>query len=136
MKTAVSVYSRFVAMAMAGVTPGNIGIYLDDLLAFTNTLKENFHVLDRVFQRHREVGLKLKPAKSELFTAKVIYLGHELSSEGIGLPAAYIEKICTWPTPETNRGVTRMLGVFGYYRAFLPDFAKLTTPMNSLRNSE
>jgi hypothetical protein len=100
LKTAVSVYSRFVAMAMAGVTPGNIGIYLDDLLAFTNTLKENFHVLDRVFQRHREVGLKLKPAKSELFTAKVIYLGHELSSEGIGLPAAYIEKICTWPTPE------------------------------------
>ena len=70
------------------------------------------------------------------FTAKVIYLGHELSSEGIGLPAAYIEKTCTWPTPETNRGVTRMLGVFGYYRAFLPDFAKLTTPMNSLRNSE
>ena len=78
----------------------------------------------------------MKPAKSDLFMDKVTYLGHELSSKGIGLPESYIEKICTWPTSETSKGLVKMLGVFGYYRAFLPDFAKLTTGMNKLRNSD
>ena len=72
LKTAVSVYCRFVAMrAMAGVAPYKIGIYLDDMLVFTDVL-----VLENVFQKHREVGLMLKPSKTFLFQKEVEYLGH------------------------------------------------------------
>ena len=73
LKTSVSVYHRFVAMAKAGVAPCKIGIYLDDMLVFTDVL-----VLEEVFQKHREVGLMLKPSKTFLFQKEVEYLGHQL----------------------------------------------------------
>lgn len=45
LKTAVLVYSKFVAMAMAVIYPANIEIFLDDLLVFTNIMNERFKVL-------------------------------------------------------------------------------------------
>ena len=68
LKTADSVYSRFVPMAMAGVAPDKI-LYLK--------------VLEEVFQKYREVGLMLKPSKTFLFQKEVEYLGHQLSGKGI-----------------------------------------------------
>ena len=48
-------YSRFVAMAMAGVAPDKIGIYLDDMLIFTDDPNDHLKVLNEVLQKHREV---------------------------------------------------------------------------------
>ena len=55
LKTAVSVHSRFVAMAMAGVAPYRIGIYLDNTLVFTDDPFEHLKVLEEVFQKQGRV---------------------------------------------------------------------------------
>jgi hypothetical protein len=73
LKNVVSVYSRFEAMAMAGVAPDKIGIYLDDMLVFTDDPYKHLKVLEEVFQKHREVGLMLKPSKTFLFQKEVEY---------------------------------------------------------------
>ena len=133
LKTAVSVYSRFVAMAMAGVAPDKIGIYLDDMLIFTDDPYEHLKVLEEVFQKHREVGLKLKPSKTFLFQQEVEYLGHQLSAKGIAMIPSYQDKITSWPSPKSKQDLIHLLGVFGYYRAFIPNFAKTTQGFTSLR---
>ena len=55
--TAVAVYSRFVTMAMAGVAPDKIGIYLYNILIFTDDPYDHLKVLEEVLHKYREVGL-------------------------------------------------------------------------------
>ena len=111
LKTAVSVYSRFVAMAMAGVAPDKIGIYLDDMLVFTDDPYEHLKVLEEVFQKHREVGLMLKPSKTFLFQMEVEYLGHQLSWKGIAMVPSYQQKITSWPSPTTKQELIFVLTI-------------------------
>ena len=123
LKTAVSVYSRFVAMAIAGVAPDKIGIYLDDMLVFTDDPYEHLKVLEEVFQKHREVGLMLKPSKTFLLQLEVEYLSHQLSLNGIAMIPSLQHKVTSWPSPISKQELIHMLGVFGCYSTFVPNFA-------------
>ena len=109
---------------MAGVAPNKIGIYLDDMLVFTDDPYEHLKVLEEVFQKHREVGLMLKPSKTFLFQLEVEYLGHQLSVKGIAMIPSYQDKVTSWPSPKSKQDLIHMLGMFGYYRAFIPNFAR------------
>ena len=40
-----------------------------------------------------------------------------------------IDKILTWPLPKTTKQIKGFLGLLGYYRKFIKDFAKLTKPL-------
>jgi hypothetical protein len=133
LKTAVSVYSRFVAMAMAGVAPDKIEIYLDDMLVFTDDPYEHIKVLEEVFQEHREVGLMLKLLITFMFQKEVEYLGHQLSVRGIAMITSYQQKVTSWPSPTNKQELIHMLGVFRYYRAFIPNFAMTSQGFNALR---
>ena len=132
LKTAVSVYSRFVAMAIAGVAPDKIGIYLDDMLVFTDDPYEHLNVLEEVFQKHREVGLMLKPSKTFLFQMEVEYLS---SMNSIAMVPSYQHKVTSWPSSTTKQELIHMLGVFGYYHAFIPNFAMTTQGFTALRKT-
>ena len=135
-KPAVSIFSRFVAMGMAGVSPAHVQKYLDDQLAHTNGPVKMLEVLEQIFLRHRELDLKIKPSKTHLFQTEIQYLGHKLSEEGITMIPEYLEKILEWPTPKGKSQLSHMLGLFGYYRAFIPGFAQLTRDMNGIKGEK
>ena len=135
LKIAVSVYSRFVAMVMAGVAPGKIGIYLDDKLVFNDDPYEHLKVLGEVFQKHREVGLMLKPSITYLFQMEVEYLSHQLSMKVIAMVPSYQQKVTSWPSPTTKQELIYMLGDFGYHRAFIPNFVMTIQGFNDLRKT-
>ena len=48
-------------------------IYVDDIIVFAKTQEEAITRLGTVFQKLREVGLKLKPSKCELFKRSLLY---------------------------------------------------------------
>ena len=135
-KPAVSIFSRFVAMGMAGVSPAHVEKYLDDQLAHTNDHWKMLEVLEQIFLRHRELNLKIKPSKTHLFQTEVQYLGHKLSKEGIEMIPEYLDKIVNWPQPKNKSQLNHMLGLFGYYRAFIPGFAQLTRDMNGIKGEK
>ncbi|XP_044158409.1 uncharacterized protein LOC122944239, partial [Bufo gargarizans] len=88
--------------------------------------------LGQVFQRLREHGLKLKPSKCRLFQSEIDYLGHCVSGEGVRPSRDKIAAVQDWPTPTTLREVRAFLGVAGYYRRFIKDFARVAAPLNAL----
>ncbi|KAH7707859.1 gagpol and env protein precursor [Aphelenchoides avenae] len=73
-------------------------IYLDDILIATDSLKEHFEVLERVFQKLCEYNLRLKPSKCAFLTTETEFLGHVISSEGLKTDHAKIEKILNFPS--------------------------------------
>ena len=88
--------------------------------------------MEEVFRRFVSAGLKLKPRKCALFQKSVAYLGHIVSENGIETDPAKVERVCERPVPENSTEVKSFLGLAGYYRRFVPDFASVARPLHKL----
>jgi len=80
----------------------------------------------------RSAGLKLKPQKCALFQKSITFLGHVVSECGIETDPGKTEVIREWPVPKTIRDVRAFLGLGGYYRRFVPNFACIAGPLHSM----
>ncbi|XP_074027679.1 uncharacterized protein [Leptinotarsa decemlineata] len=89
--------------------------------------------LSKVFERFRETNLKVQLDKSEFLQREVAFLGHIITSEGIQPNPQKIEAILKYtpnnPIPRTTKEIKGFLGLLGYYRKFIKDFAKITKPL-------
>lgn len=106
--------------------------YLDDILVFGRTFEETLERLKMVLSRLRENNLKVKPEKCQLFKEKLRYLGHIISKEGMAPDDEKINAITNWPKPKTDTELRGFLGLAGYYRRFVPQFAQLASPLHNL----
>jgi hypothetical protein len=107
-------------------------IYLDDILIFGKTLEEHTSRLRTVLQRFREAGLKLSPEKCTFLKQEVEYLGHVVNKEGIQPSTTKIAKIKNWPTPRNPEELRSFLGLCGYYRRHIRNYANIVAPLEHL----
>ena len=129
-------YSRMVAKMLASLPPGYVLAYLDDILIYSHTLEEHLEHLEKVVELHFKAGIKLQPTKTHLFCSQVNYLGHQVSAQGVTMIPEYVQRILDWPIPKTPKELATFLGFTGYYRGFIPTYAKLTCKMNSLKKGK
>ena len=125
-------FSRIMTMAMTGLRGIICLVYLDDLVVFSKTEREHANHLAQVFERLRETNLKIHPEKSHFFQRSIIFLGYQISPDGIKVDPAKAEKIQNWPTPKTTKEIQRFYGLANFYRRFIPDFAKMALPLSEL----
>ena len=87
-------------------------LYLDDVLTHSRSAESAFcHMAVVVFMHWRD-GLKLNLAKTHLFHTKLKYMGFQISADGIQPDPDYLERIISWPLPETGKQLASFLGVF------------------------
>ena len=106
--------------------------YLDDILIFGQTVAQHLERLRKVFQRLREAKLKLKPKKCHFFQKEVTFLGHIVNAEGVGTESSKVQKITESPAPQNLTEVRSVLGLFSYYRRFIPHFSDIAKPLIKL----
>jgi hypothetical protein len=63
--------------------------------------------------------------------SQVEFLGHLLSREGLKMDPRKIDSIKKIGYPKTKKDVRSFLGMVGYYRSFIPDFAGIATPLST-----
>ncbi|XP_070075715.1 uncharacterized protein [Drosophila takahashii] len=63
---------------------------------------------------------------------ELLYLGHRVTSEGIGTDPEKVAAIAELEPPSTVKELRQYLGVASWYRRFVPDFAKIVKPLNDL----
>lgn len=88
--------------------------------------------MEEVFERLWRHGLKLRPDKCKLFHEQVQFLGHVVDQRGVRPDPDKISAVVDWPAPTTAKELKAFLGLAGYYRRFVPGFAKIARPLNSL----
>lgn len=71
---APATYQRLMEECFDGLHLDICFIYLDDLIILSKTYEEHVERLEKIFQRLREVNLKLSPKKCEFFKKKVKYV--------------------------------------------------------------
>ncbi|KAJ2952044.1 hypothetical protein O0L34_g4305 [Tuta absoluta] len=69
--------------------------------------------------------------KSEFLTHETPYLGHIITPDGVKPNPDKIAAIIKYPIPKTTKQIKGFLGLLGYYRRFIPDFARLTKPLTT-----
>ena len=59
-------------------------------------------------------------------------MGHVVSSSGIATDPEKTRAVTEWPVPTSVKEVKSFLGLAGYYRRFVKNFAAIAAPLNAL----
>ncbi len=90
-------YMRLMNNILQGLIGKTASVFLDDILIVSQT-EEHFHKLNQVFTRLVSAGLKVKLEKCFL-QEKVIYLGHQIDSQGLRTMQSKVDVIKQFPQP-------------------------------------
>ena len=109
-----------------------------DIIVYSKTFEEQVDHIRQVLQRLRAHGIKLKPKKCKLFKREVNYLGQIVSASGYRLDPANVEAVLSLQknNPSTVREVRKLLGLLGYYRRYIPNFARTAYPLYQLLQAD
>ncbi|XP_075157913.1 uncharacterized protein LOC142231180 [Haematobia irritans] len=136
LKNAPSIFQR----ALDDILRECIGVfcyvYIDDIIVFSKSENEHIQHLEEVFQTLEDANMKVQLDKCHFFKKSVEFLGFIISSEGITTNPAKTEAISKFPPPTTLKELRSFLGLSGYYRRFIQDYAKLAKPLTSLLRGE
>ena len=71
----------------------------------------------------------MKLSKCHFFMKEIQYLGHILSTKGIKPLPLKTQAIKNMHLPKMLKQVCAFLGLVGYYRKFIKNFAKIAKPL-------
>ena len=132
---APSTYARLVNKVLEGLDRKYVANYLDDTCIFSRNLDEHFDQMEKVFNAHRDAGLKLSPRKCQFFQEEIEFLGHVVSKNGIKTNPKNIEVINKWNI-DTLEDVHTFVGKCIYYSNYVQDFATKIHPLQALLTKE
>lgn len=110
----------------------HVFVYLDDVIIATNTLEHHFELLSTVADRLTSAGLTISAEKSRFCMKRLKYLGHIIGEGNIAPDSSGISAIVEYPQPTCAKDIRRLLGMAGWYRRFIPNFATLSAPLSDL----
>jgi len=107
-------------------------IYLDDVIVISPDFGTHASRLREVFDRFRVAGLKLKPSKCALLQRGVKYLSHVVGQDGVATDLEKVRALRDWAVLVDLPELQAFLGLVGYYRQYIPNFAGIAQPLNRL----
>jgi len=110
--------------------------YLDDIIVYSANEEEHLEHLRVIFERLHKFGLRINPVKCAFFYKEVVFLGHLISHGEIRIDPDKVSGIRDMQPPTNVKTLQRMLGVFGYCRKFILNYASLTAPLTDLLRKE
>ena len=130
LRNAPPVFQRFMHKVLGDLKGSICDPYLDDVLCYANSFKEGVKGLCIVLRRLKAKGVKLRASKCHFLKQEVRYLGRLVSGDGYRMDPADTEALERFREPPKTVGELRsLLGLFGYYRCYVKDFAKIVKPL-------
>ena len=81
-------------------------------------------------------GFSLKLSKCYFFQKEVNYLGHVIKPGKLCVVTKTTEAVANFKLPETQTHIKSFLGFCNVYRTFVPNFARISAPLNKLLKTE
>ena len=110
--------------------------YLDDIIIFSRTAEEHLSHIKKVFEKLCATKLSMKLSKCHFFSKEIQYLGHILCTKGICPLPSKTQAIQKIHPPKTPKQVHAFLGLVGYYRKSIKDFAKIAKLLTLLTRQQ
>ena len=111
--------------------------FIDDILIHTETWPSHIETLKELLKRLRSANLTAKPSKCVVGMEKVEFLGHIVGKGQLAPQEEKITKIKSAPLPKTKKQMRSFLGLAGYYRKFISNYAVKAAPLtDKTKNAE
>ena len=132
LKSASATFQRPMKRVLFDLHLNRCVVCIGDIIIYTKTEEEHEDMLERVFQRIWEAGLKLSPKKCCFFQRELKCLGHVVSEEGIACNPSKTVAVSSWPVPANVKDLQRFLGFTGFHCRFIRDYGKVAWPLSEL----
>ena len=114
----------------------NVIVYIDDLIIHSTTHVEHLQILDELFGRLSEHGMKLRLEKCKFGSKDVMYLGFHLTENGIKPGVDKLKAVKEAKPPSSVHEVRQFLGLCNFFRSHVRNFAVIASPLTKLTRKE
>ena len=132
LKNSPSIFQRMMNAVLQGSLGKYAYIYIDDIVIYSKTAKDHLKHIEKILLQLREANLRIKFSKCQFFQTSVEYLGYIIGRDGMRVNPKKLKSISHFPIPKDVKGVQAFLGLVGYFRLFVENFASIARPLYDL----
>ncbi|CAK5275949.1 unnamed protein product [Mycena citricolor] len=110
-------------------------LFVDNGGSAADTFEEMMDKLRLVFDRVRLEGLSLSVAKTRLFMTEAVFVGAMVGPQGVTPDPTKLTAVVGWKTLENATNLAAFLGLTGYFRDIIQNYAREEAPLWNLLKS-
>ncbi len=133
---APATFQRLMNSVLAGLIYRCCAVHLDDIVVASPTFKQHLDDLREVLSRLKSAGLTIKLAKCQFCRKDLTLLGYRVCPSGILPDQDKMKAVMDFKTPVNVKQVRQFLGLSGYYRRFIQDYARHAEPLFALTKND
>jgi hypothetical protein len=106
--------------------------FVDDMAVFSDQWEKHLQDLDQYLKVIKDSGLTLNLKKSSFAMPEVKFCGHYIGSGVRRIDPSKLDTVMNLQRPETKSQVRQVLGLFGWFRDYIPNYAEHALPLTEL----
>lgn len=110
--------------------------YLDDMIIYSKNKEDHVKHLKLIFEKIKEIGLKINKSKCRFAQSKIKILGNVISDGQVQPDPERTRQINSYPKPKNIKELRMYLGLINYCREFVPNIAGKLEPLTTLLKGE
>lgn len=136
LKNAPSIFQRTIDDILRNEIGKTCHVYIDDIIIFSQTEEQHLKNIEKILEKLFLASMRVSCEKSKFFQDSVEFLEFTVTKNGISTCPDKVKDIVNFETPTSLRGLRAFLGLAGYYRRFVRDYARITKPLTKFLRGE
>jgi hypothetical protein len=134
LKPLTSIFQRGMSQLLGDLHYGDN--YVDDIISYSHEVPDHLTHVITIVKRLTEAGLIINREKSNFLSTEVLLLGFIVNEEGRHINTEKIANVQSWALPTNKKMIQRYLGLFNYFREYIPLYSTISAPLDALRNAK
>ncbi|UYV68762.1 hypothetical protein LAZ67_6000728 [Cordylochernes scorpioides] len=132
MRNSPQIFERAINQIFQKYKLNFIAHYFDDFIIFSDTLEEHIQHVEKFLEICQQENIKLNYKKCEFLKTSIEFLGYTVKNGTYTPQTRNLDIINAIKPPFNQKTLQSFLGAVNVYNKFIPDYARLRTPLNHL----